>query len=107
MLINEVSKTTGISSYTLRFYEKQGLLTVPRDELGNRNYDDETIDNVMAIAHYRCAGLKVSEIKKIVDGMPSNDFLSLLKDTEDRVETQLRAQTETLHYLQSRIAQES
>lgn len=31
MIIGEFSKRTGISAYTLRYYEKKGLIRVSRD----------------------------------------------------------------------------
>ena len=44
MLIREVSEKTGITSDTLRYYEKIGLIkNISRDKNGIRNYSDEDI----------------------------------------------------------------
>ena len=44
MKIKEVSKITGMSIDTLRYYEKEGLLDyVKRDENGRRNYGEEDL----------------------------------------------------------------
>ena len=45
MLINELSKRTGITAHTIRFYEKSGLISGKRDPLVKTNkyflYDEE------------------------------------------------------------------
>ncbi|NKR09645.1 MerR family DNA-binding transcriptional regulator, partial [Escherichia coli] len=41
--IKEISEKTGITPYTLRFYEREGILpSVKRDSSGNRMYDEES-----------------------------------------------------------------
>ena len=48
MLINELSKRTGITAHTIRFYEKSGLIKGVRDENVKSNnyfhYDEETVE---------------------------------------------------------------
>ena len=48
MLINELSKKTGVSAHTIRFYEKSGLIEGKQDESVKSNnylhYDDVTIE---------------------------------------------------------------
>ena len=40
--IQDVSKKTGLSAHTLRYYEKEGLITgVERSQRGYRQYTDE------------------------------------------------------------------
>ena len=43
MQIKEVQEKLKISSYTLRYYEKMGLIQPYRDENGYRNYSEEDI----------------------------------------------------------------
>lgn len=43
MKIKEVQEKLDISSYTLRYYEKMGLVKPYRDENGYRNYSDNDI----------------------------------------------------------------
>ena len=43
MQIKEVQEKLKISSYTLRYYEKMGLIQPYRDENGYRNYNEEDI----------------------------------------------------------------
>jgi len=47
MLINELSKKTGITVHTIRFYEKSGFIKDHRNEQATSNnyfhYGDETV----------------------------------------------------------------
>ena len=43
MQIKEVQEKLKISSYTLRYYEKMGLIQPYRDENGYRNYSEEAV----------------------------------------------------------------
>nr|MDK7246183.1 MerR family transcriptional regulator [Staphylococcus lugdunensis] len=51
--IKEVSNETGLSPHTIRFYEKEGLINIPRNKQGIRIFNEITMDTLMAIAHYR------------------------------------------------------
>ncbi|MBD9365711.1 MerR family transcriptional regulator [Leuconostoc mesenteroides] len=44
MHIKEVSIQTGITQYTIRYYEKENLLLIPRDKNGIRTFNDKTIN---------------------------------------------------------------
>lgn len=52
--IKEVSAITGLSAYAIRFYERKGLVQVPRNANGIRDFDQASITKIQAIAHYRC-----------------------------------------------------
>jgi DNA-binding transcriptional MerR regulator len=41
--ISEVSRTLEISTYTLRYYEKEKIISPKRDENGVRAYTDEDV----------------------------------------------------------------
>ena len=49
MQIKEVQEKLKISSYTLRYYEKMGLIQPYRDENGYRNYSEEDIHKIERI----------------------------------------------------------
>ena len=54
MLINELSKKTGISIHTIRFYEKSGLIEGKQDESVKSNnyfhYDEVTVEKLEFIS---------------------------------------------------------
>lgn len=67
MTIGELSKATGISEYTLRYYEKKGLIRVNRDSAGRRCYADSDIAWVAFIQRLKCTGMLLKDIKNYAD----------------------------------------
>ncbi|MEC0184629.1 MerR family transcriptional regulator [Paenibacillus peoriae] len=66
--IKEASDITGISAYTLRYYEREGILPgVKRDPSGNRLYDEESLEWLHFILALRSTGMPLVEIKQYVD----------------------------------------
>lgn len=70
--VKELTKLSGISGRTLRYYDKIGLLR-PRklSDAGYRIYSDQEIDRLQQILLYKRMGLKLEEIKSI---LTRNDF---------------------------------
>lgn len=63
MLISEFSKATGISAYTLRYYEKKGLLRVKRDHAGRRDYSEDDIEWVRFLKRLKDTGMLLRDIR--------------------------------------------
>ena len=53
MTIHDISKELGLTKRAIKFYEEKGLLTVPKDENGYRNYSQEHIRTLKTISVYR------------------------------------------------------
>lgn len=70
--IGQVSKLTGITTFTLRYYEKIGLLPQPRRQDGKphgvRVYDDRDLQFVNFIHGLRDAGMKLDAIASFLEG---------------------------------------
>jgi DNA-binding transcriptional MerR regulator len=65
--IKEVSEKTGISAYTLRYYEKEGILpSIERDKSGQRVYSDENIAWLEIVVCLKDTNMPLEEIKEIV-----------------------------------------
>lgn len=62
--IGEFSSITGISIYTLRYYEKESLITPERKENGRRVYSDGDILWIQFIKRLKDTGMPIREIKK-------------------------------------------
>lgn len=61
--ISEVARACGISSDTLRHYEKRGLIRPPvRTAAGYRRYDDEDIVRIQQIRRALSLGFKLREL---------------------------------------------
>lgn len=78
MKIVEVQRLLGISSYTLRYYEKMGLVTCKRDQNGYRNYSDDDLKRIKKIIFLRELDLPIEQIIAIIDNQ--KDFQEVLDD---------------------------
>lgn len=68
MTIAEVSKKFNISSTTLRYYEKIGLMNpVGKNESGHRDYNENDLRRINFIKCMRSAGMTIEHIKLYVD----------------------------------------
>jgi MerR family transcriptional regulator, copper efflux regulator len=78
MLINELSKKTGLSIHTIRFYEKSGLIEGKQDESVKSNnyfhYDDVTIEKLEFISDAKSVGFTIKEIGQIIDAWYKNKY---------------------------------
>ena len=74
MKISEVSEQFGISSDTLRYYERIGLIPpVNRTESGIRDYDDGDLKRVEFIKCMRSAGLPIEVLIEYVGLVAEGD----------------------------------
>lgn len=64
MTIGELSKATDISEYTLRYYERKGLIRVSRDSGGRRCYAESDIDWILFIKRLKDTGMLLKDIEK-------------------------------------------
>ena len=66
--IKQVAERLDLTAYTLRYYEKEGLLPfIERNDNGNRIFNDNDVEWVMLICCLRDTGMSVAEIKRYVD----------------------------------------
>lgn len=62
MRIGEMAKAARISEYTLRYYEKKGLIRVRRDDAGRRCYDESDIEWIKFIKRLKDTGMLLKDI---------------------------------------------
>lgn len=78
MLINELSKRTGLSAHTIRYYEKYGLVKGKRNEQVKSNnyyhYDEETVEKLQLIRDAKMVGFGLSEIKSLIEAWYNKRF---------------------------------
>ncbi len=66
--IGEVSKKTGISVPTLRYYDKEGLFNnIQRTTIGNRKFNDQELITIEWISCLKTTGMTLKEIKVYLD----------------------------------------
>ncbi len=74
MQIGEISKKTGLSISTLRYYDKHGLLqNIDRSNGGIRKFDDKDLEALRIILCLKTSGMKISEIKQFMDWCNEGD----------------------------------
>ena len=81
--VKQTSEKTGIPADTLRYYDKEGIVSPKRYENGYRQYSDEDVSNlkniiVMKYAHFSLAEIKAME--KLMTLEPSNNCNEVCKD---------------------------
>ena len=65
--IQDVCGRTGLSAHTLRYYEKEGLLThVERTRGGFRQYSDDDLERLSLICCLKNTGMPLQEIARFV-----------------------------------------
>jgi DNA-binding transcriptional MerR regulator len=68
VLIGEVADATGVTTKTLRFYERERLLHEPdRTGGGYRDYQPQAVDRVVFIRQAQAAGLTLGQIREILE----------------------------------------
>lgn len=112
--IGELSRRTGVSVRSLRYYEEQELLASTRSSGGQRIYHESAVDRVVRIQELYAAGLNSATIAQIlpclrdVDGGPSELATPLLVQTltgeRSRIEQRIKEMERSRDALDAVIA---
>ena len=103
--VGRAARRTGLTEKAIRLYESRGLLeTAKRTEAGYRTYSDEDIDVLRFIRQAKALGLRLEEIKDIIDlqrqgAQPCQKVLQLVDShigEIDRTIADLKALRQTL-----------
>lgn len=68
MLIHEVATVLGVSTDTVRYYEREGLLDdrhVARRPNGYRDYDDAAIERLRLLLQARRSGMSIADVRAL------------------------------------------
>lgn len=106
--IQEVAEQLGVSTHALRYYEKEGLIAVPRDAHGNRVFDEESISSARFIATCRQAGMSLADIRTILSN-PHDHALSIevMERARVKIENEILGLQLNLEHLDRRIQEHS
>ncbi len=115
MLINELSKRSGVTVHTLRYYENIGLIQGKVNEAVKSNnykdYDEQLLERIEMIKEAKEAGFTLAEIRHLLDRLYSGNFpeteqLQLvdakIREVEAKI-TQLRQVKELLEQIKQDI----
>jgi len=71
MLIHEVAKRCNITKKAIQYYVEQGLVIPKILENGYSDFSETDVEVLKKVSLYRCLGLSVSEIKKVLESKDS------------------------------------
>ncbi|WP_214484130.1 MerR family transcriptional regulator [Bacillus sp. SM2101] len=96
MKIGELSNITGVSERSIRYYEKQGLITPIRLANEYREYNQSAIEQVNTIQLYINLGLTTKQISSFLTCVLKNkeefcsDVLPIYKDKLQEINNQIK-----------------
>lgn len=107
--IAEVAERTGVTAHTLRYYERVGLLSVPRDAVGHRVYTGAELGRVVFISRLRLTAMPIRDIQayfRLVGEGPGNEDerLALLEAHRDQVKQRIGELESALGVVEYKIA---
>jgi len=110
MLIGHLSKLSGFSKDTIRFYEKIGLISVPKQRSVNTSYKDypvEILHSLRVIKKYKELGFTLEEIREllVLQSIKVLDIAKLIGLMEIKI-TGLDEQIEKLHAVRMQLNRE-
>ncbi len=103
--IGEIGKIMGVSTSTLRYYDREGLLPfIERSSGGMRVFSGEDLERLYVIQCLKKTGMSLKDIKAYIDWATQGDGtidqrLDLLRKRRESVEEQIRQLNGTLALL--------
>jgi len=111
LTIQDVSRRSGLSEPTLRYYEEIGLIgPVARDESsGHRRYQPEDLDVLQALACMRALGVGIQDMRTYQANRSRGheaaaEQRDLLLRHAERIKAEIAAQYTRLDYLRGKAA---
>jgi MerR family Zn(II)-responsive transcriptional regulator of zntA len=111
MLIGELSKKTGLSKDTIRFYEKMGLITASERQAGTRAYKEfsaEMVERLLMIHQGKGLGFTLGEIKHLLDEwgektIPKQEQVQIIERKLQEISEKMRNLENIKTYLSSKL----
>lgn len=93
MLIRDLERKTGLDRATIRFYERESLISPMRSENGYREYTEEDCENLLKIKLLRQLGVSVERIRNLQQGSEgvSDALNEQIKILEREIQSRSRA----------------
>ena len=69
MTIAEAAERSGLTSHTLRYYERDGLMLFPvgRSSTGHRRYTDRDLTWIELVARLRATGMPIRDVRRYAE----------------------------------------
>ena len=107
--IGQVAEKCGISAYTLRYYDKEGLLPfVKKTPSGLRNFSDQDIELLRIIECLKGTGMQIKDIRQYIVWMMQGNStlrerLDMFERQKERLELQMRQLTDFMDKINFKI----
>ncbi|MGW0452479.1 MerR family transcriptional regulator [Gordonia sputi] len=109
LTIAQTAAMLDVSAHTLRYYERIGLVDVPRDASGNRLYDADAVRRLVFLTRMRLSGMAIRDLQHYVELVDEGDDtvperLEMLLEHRDIIRRQISELTLSLAATEYKIA---
>ena len=108
--IAEAAQASGLSAYTLRYYEQIGLIAPIDRRSGARRYSEADMRWLDFLVRLRATGMSMQGMQRYAQLLRQgnadasvDERQAMLEDHAARLEADIRAQRETLQYIRKKI----
>ena len=109
LTIQDVTKATGLSAHTLRYYERIGLIhPIEREENTRRCYTADDVGWIDFLLKLRATGMSIKDMQRYAELQRQGDVtlperVEMLKSLRDRVEARMEELNEHLKLIYYKI----
>lgn len=113
MLIGELSKRTGLTKDTIRFYQKMGLLITSDRQAGTRLYkefNEEMMQRLVVINQAKALGFTLNEIRQLVEewgtpsAIPESEQIRIVERKLEEISQKMHQLAEIQSYLAAKLS---
>ena len=108
--IADAAQASGLSAYTLRYYEQIGLIAPIDRRSGARRYNDADMRWLDFLVRLRATGMSMRDMQRYAQLLRKGNAAASLSERQalleahaERLETEIRTQRETLQYIRKKI----
>lgn len=111
MKISQLSKATGVSARSIRYYEKKRLLTARRLDNDYREFDEADVKRIKTIQIYLELGMSTKDILEILkchdnyDAYDSDEFCEEMLEAYEEKHAEIVHQIQTMTTVQQKLEQ--
>ena len=113
MLIGELSKRTGLTKDTIRFYQKMGLVIASERQVGTRLYkefNEEMMQRLVVINQAKALGFTLNEIRQLVEewgtpsAIPESEQIRIVERKLEEISQKMHQLAEIQSYLAAKLS---
>ena len=113
MLIGELSKRTGLTKDTIRFYQKMGLVITSDRQAGTRLYkefNEEMMQRLLLINQAKALGFTLNEIRQLVEewgtpsAIPESEQIRIVERKLEEISQKMHQLAEIQSYLAAKLS---